>query len=301
MGGVRNRSAADWNYGHMIVYVAYLATDGGKDAVALGAQLARTLDAEVAIGMIVPPDNAAAMAPGDFDEVLTAQADGWLSDARDLITDDIPVSTHIGVYDSIAGGIIAEAERVGASIIVAGGSGGGLLGPYSLGSVVNDLLHSAPLPVAIAPRGFRNQGVRTVREVTCALGTRYGAEAVLETAIRGCQRAGVPLRLISLIALDLMPSKRREDSNAVYAAEKHAERLLDEARGRLPGVVEVSSAVATGPSVEDAVRRLDWQPGDVILVGSSRLAAPRRLFLGSTAAKMLRVVAVPMIVVPREI
>ncbi|GIZ98521.1 universal stress protein UspA [Tsukamurella sp. TY48] len=285
----------------VIVYVAYLATDGGRDAVVLGAQLARTFDAELAIGMIVPPDGNAALAPGDFDDVLTAQADEWLAEARDLVTDDIPVSTHIGIYDSIAEGIIAEAARVGATLIVAGGSGGGLLGPYSLGSVVNDLIHSAPLPVALAPRGFRNQGVRTVREITCALGTRSGADAVLATAIRGSQRAGVPLRLVSLIALDLMPAKRSDDPNAVYAAEKHAERLLDEARGKLPAVVEVRSAVVTGPSVEDAVRRLDWQPGDVVLVGSSRLAAPRRLFLGTTAAKMLRVVAVPMIVVPREL
>ena len=35
------------------------------------------------------------------------------------------------------------------------------------------------------------------------------------------------------------------------------------------------------------------------IVGSSRLAQPRRLFLGSTAAKMLHELPVPMIVVPR--
>jgi nucleotide-binding universal stress UspA family protein len=34
-------------------------------------------------------------------------------------------------------------------------------------------------------------------------------------------------------------------------------------------------------------------------VGSSRLAQPRRLFLGSTAAKILRELPVPMVVVPR--
>ena len=36
------------------------------------------------------------------------------------------------------------------------------------------------------------------------------------------------------------------------------------------------------------------------MVGSSRLSAPRRLFLGSTAAKMLRVLEVPVVVVPRD-
>ena len=35
------------------------------------------------------------------------------------------------------------------------------------------------------------------------------------------------------------------------------------------------------------------------VVGSSRLAEPRRLFLGSTAAKMLHELPVPMVVVPR--
>ena len=60
-----------------------------------------------------------------------------------------------------------------------------------------------------------------------------------------------------------------------------------------------ASEQAPGDSVEDAVAHLPWQEGEVMLVGSSRLAQPRRLFLGSTAAKMLHVLPVPMIVVPR--
>ena len=43
-----------------------------------------------------------------------------------------------------------------------------------------------------------------------------------------------------------------------------------------------------------------WQDGDLVMVGSSRLAQPRKLFLGSTAAKMLRVLPVPMVVVPKH-
>lgn len=219
----------------MKIYVAYLATDGGRDALTLGVMLARSLGAELAVGMVVPPDTGAALTAGDFEEVITDAADDWLADARHLIPDDVAVSTHIGIYDSTTEGIIAEAERVGAALIVA-----------------------------------------------------------------GCQRAHVPLRLVSLVALDLMPSRRRADPDALAEAAAHAQELLDTARARLPETVAVESVVATGPSVEEAVSGLDWQPGDVIVAGSSRLAAPRRLFLGSTAAKMMRVLAVPMIVVPRE-
>ena len=66
-----------------------------------------------------------------------------------------------------------------------------------------------------------------------------------------------------------------------------------------PADVEVSWSVVDGPTVESAVNKLDWHDGDVIMVGSSRLAQARRLFLGSTAAKMLHELPIPMIVVPR--
>ena len=55
-------------------------------------------------------------------------------------------SRQLRFDDSFADGLIQEAVRLEAEAIVVGGSGGGLAGSYSLGSVVNDLLHSAPVP-----------------------------------------------------------------------------------------------------------------------------------------------------------
>ncbi|GAA1083951.1 universal stress protein [Tsukamurella spumae] len=284
----------------MKIYVAYLATDGGRDAVALGVQLARTLDAELALGMVVPPDQTGSFVSGDLTaQVLTEQADAWLTQALTFVPDDVSASTHVGVHDSIAGGIIAEAERIGAAIVVTGATGGGLLGRHSLGPVVNDLIHSAPMAVALAPRGQRHSKAERVRSVTCAVGDRPGAAELLDAAIAGAERAGVPLRLVSLIAVDLMPGPQQSDDGKLDEARRHSLAVLDEARAKLSGSVEVTSAVVLGDTVEDAVNSLDWHPGDVIVVGSSRLAAPRRLFLGSTAAKMLRVLDVPMVVVPR--
>jgi nucleotide-binding universal stress UspA family protein len=282
------------------VYVAYLATDGGRDALTLGVQLARTLDADLALGLVVPPDTAGVFASGDFEQVLTEQADRWLAEAREWVPDDVLVTTHIGVYDSPAEGIIAEAERVEATIVVAGGSGGGLLGRHSLGSVVNDLIHSAPLPVALAPRGQRHSKADRIRSVTCAVGTRPGAEQLLDAAIAACERTGIPLRLVSLVALDVMPDHRKSDPQALERAREHAADVLEQARIRLAGKVAVTATVAVGPTTEEAVNQLEWSEGEVIVVGSSRLAAPKRLFLGNTAAKMLRVLDVPTIVVPKE-
>src|SRR5690606_137245 len=106
-----------------------------------------------------------------------------------------------------------------------------------------------------------------------------------------------PLRLVSLVPFDVPPGL--ETGAIRVVAADHADEMLAAARGGLPDEITTTVEQAPGDSVEDAVARLSWLPGEVILVGSSRLAQPRRLFLGSTAAKMLHVLPVPMIVVPR--
>jgi nucleotide-binding universal stress UspA family protein len=287
----------------MKLVVGYLATPGGADALALGVRLSRTLGAELGVSIILPPDRAVpSLVPvGGYDEHLAEQAEHWLAEARASVPADIVAGTHVSFDDSFADGLIKEAARVRADLIVVGGSGGGLAGSYSLGSVVNELLHSAPVPVVVAPRGTRDSSIDRVREVTCAIGERAGADLLLDYAVRFSRAAGTPLRLVSLIALDPMFGTLRGDDDAVRErATAHAQQTLEVAKSSLPEGFPVTSTIVDGPTVEEAVSKLEWHDGDLIMVGSSRLSAPRRLFLGSTAAKMLRVLEVPMMVVPRD-
>jgi nucleotide-binding universal stress UspA family protein len=286
----------------MKIVVGYLATPGGADAIALGVRLSRTLDAELDVSIILPPDRAMPSVPvGGYDELLAERAEHWLAEARASVPVDVAAGTHVSFDDSYADGLIKEAARVQADLIVVGGSGGGLAGSYSLGSVVNELLHSAPVPVVVAPRGTRDSSIDRVREVTCAIGERTGADLLLDYAVRFSRAAGTPLRLVSLIALDPMVGALRGDDDAVRErALAHAEQTLETAKSNLPDGFPVTSTIVDGPTVEEAVSKLEWHDGDLIMVGSSRLSAPRRLFLGSTAAKMLRVLEVPMMVVPRD-
>jgi len=286
----------------MKLVVGYLATPGGADAMALGARLARTLGAEVETCIIMPPDRTLVRtSTEDYEAKLTEQADKWLGEARALVPDDVTAHSHVAFDDSFTDGLIREAARLEADLIVVGGSGGGLAGSYSLGSVVNELLHSAPVPVVVTPRGTRDSKIDKVREVTCAIGERQGADLLLEKAVRFSQAAGTPLRLVSLVALDPMFGSLRGDDDAVHeGAMTHAQQVLDAAKSSLPEGFPVTATAVEGSTVEEAVNKLEWQDGDLIVVGSSRLCAPRRLFLGSTAAKMLRVLDVPMMVVPRD-
>ncbi|KUI48362.1 universal stress protein UspA [Mycobacterium sp. GA-1199] len=286
----------------MRLVVGYLATPGGADALALGVRLARTLGAELDLCMVLPPDRVVpSIKPvGDFEKHLVAQAEQWLEEARASVPAEIVARNHVRVDDSAAEGLIQEAARVEADMIIVGGSGG-LAGSFSLGSVVNGLLHSAPLPVAVAPRGTRNSPVDRVRETTCAIGEREGADALLDIAVRFSQAAGSPLRLVSLVALDPTFGVLRGDGDAVREhALAHAHHVLELAKSELPEGFPVTSTIVEGATIEEAVGKLEWRDGDLIMVGSSRLGAPRRLFLGSKAAKMLRVLDVPMVVVPRE-
>lgn len=286
----------------MRLVVGYLATPGGADALALGVRLARTFGAELDLCMVLPPDRVApSIKPvGDYEKHLVEQAEKWLDEARASVPDDIVVRSHVRIDDSTAEGLIQEAARVEADMIIVGGSGG-LVGNYTLGSVVNGLLHSAPLPVAVAPRGTRNSPVDRVREATCAIGEREGSDLLLDMAVRYSSSAGTPLRLVSLVALDPTFGALRGGGDAMRErALAHARHVHDAAKSELPQNVPVTSTIVEGATVEEAVGKLDWQDGDLIMVGSSRLSAPRRLFLGSKAAKMLRVLDVPMVVVPRE-
>jgi len=117
---------------------------------------------------------------------------------------------------------------------------------------------------------------------------------LLDESVALAAATGAELRLVSLVAVDLPAGIAGNESAAM-----HADEVFVHARAELPDDVEAEAVVGLGDSIEQAVSHLSWEPGEIAVVGSSRLARPRRLFLGSTAAKMLHELPVPMIVVPR--
>ena len=286
----------------MRLVVGYLATPSGEDGLDLGIRLARTVDAQLDIVIVLPPDRVLpGMVPiGGYEEILAEQANEWLDQAAARVPENIKTTTHVVFNESFAQGLISEAERLDAELIVVGAAGDGLIGRHSIGSVTGELLHCSTVPLALAPRGLRDSTVERVRGVTLAIGTRPGDGLALDTSVMASRAAGTPLRLVSLVAIDpILDSVGGEGASVRDRAHAHAALMLDAAKAVLPEGFPVTSTITDGATIEDAVSKLEWHDGDLIVVGSSRLAPPRRLFLGSTAAKMLRVLEVPMIVIPR--
>ncbi|MFH8249114.1 universal stress protein [Microbacterium sp. B2969] len=281
------------------IVVGYTATEAGEDAVALGARLAAATGAQLDLVLVLPADDRSVITPPDagYDRYLQGQAESWLAAAEESIPDAVTRATHVRFADSFAEGLIGAAHEFQAGLIVVGAANGGLRGRHRLGTVAGELLHSSDVPVALAPEGSRRVDVKGVSRVTVAIGTRPGAEALLEESVALAVATHAHLRLLSLVSVDLPATV---DTGVIrVAGAAHADDVLGKALDALPEAVEADVVVARGDSVEEAVRHLSWEPGELAVVGSSRLAQPRRLFLGSTAAKMLHELPVPMVVVPR--
>lgn len=282
------------------IVVGYTATDAGADAVALGTRLAAASGAELDIVLVLPADDRSVITPPDagYDIHLRERAAGWLADASKMVTDAVSHATHVRYGESFAAGLLLAAEDLNAGHIVVGAANGGLRGRHRLGTVATELLHSSDVPVVLAPEGSRRIDPATgITRVTVAVGTRPGAEELLDEAVALAAATRSELRLVSLVTVDLPAGVDTGVIRVVGAA--HADEVLTRARAALPADIESEAIAAQGDSIEDAVAHLGWEPGEIAVVGSSRLAQPRRLFLGSTAAKMLHELPVPMIVVPR--
>ena len=276
--------------------VGYTPTDRGADAVALAAAVARAQGAQLDLVYVVdrrtpyvamnPEGNRVSAAE---QKVLSAERQGMA-----LIPKDIEGRFHVRQADSHAAGLINAALEYQAGLIIVGAASVGLFKRYTIGSAANALLHASPVPVALAPRGYRR--TEPITRLTLAVGQRTGAEAAIDVAIEAAGRRGVPLRLVSLVELDA----EGDSGENINAAHIHANTVLTAAAHRLPAGHQVTVEVAHGRTIEEAIDDLEWGDGEIMIVGSSRLAEKNKLFVGRTANKVLLALSVPMVVVPRD-
>ena len=280
--------------------VAYEATAHGRDALELGIAMARLTTAELRICLVLQRVSAAPAkihaASSDYEILLADQAKAWLEQAAGWVPADVTASTHLLWADSTSEGLIQAADDLDSDRIVVGAARGGILNRFTIGSVANALLHASPVPVALAPHGYRAPA--RLSRITCAIGTRPGWEALLDSLVAFTENLDVSLRFVTLVEVD---ASREKQSPAAAGSTAHLDAVLAyyERHSRSHGTI--TTEVGTGKNVEDAVEALDWRTDEIAFVGSSRLAAPRTIFLGITAHRMLHALPVPLVVVPTSL
>src|SRR5215211_913040 len=129
-------------------------SDGSHDAITLASMLAGITGAEIVLVNVFPYDQHPSRAVNTvFESYLRRDSEELLERLRDL-HGDVTVEVRAVPNPSPAHGLHELAEREDAGLIVVGSTHTGRAGRVLPGSTAERLLHGAPCPVAVAPKGY---------------------------------------------------------------------------------------------------------------------------------------------------
>ena len=295
----------------MTILVGYATAREGRAALDLVAQIARSGIREPVVVATVPQPWATP-SPAKVDAEYAAWAadvgDAVLTEAREYLAATAP--DIVAGYQAITGrsitrALLDAADESGADVIVLGSSRNGPIGQVVVSATAEPLLHSSPIAIALAPRGYRAAG-SGLHRITCAFsGTEESAELLTATA-GWANRLAVPLRIATfgVRGQTMYPSGvgyRAEDAvldewsrqaeTAQYRATERMRRL-----DTLPPDFE--SVIGTGPGWHEALDDVPWERDEILVVGSTAVGPIKRVFVGSNAIRVVRHSPVPVLVVP---
>jgi nucleotide-binding universal stress UspA family protein len=287
----------------MTILVGYPTDRRAKAVLSLAAMLARSNGQDVVVCVVIVDP----VVPGitsdspEFRSCVDQLADKALKRARQDMPADVPVQFTTFDARSIPSGLVRAAEQYNATMIVVG-SAMGLIERVAVSSIADRLLHSSPIPVAVATRGFRAgrgkvarltlafAGERTTTGVAAAeaLAAEFGAELRLASfAVHLSAPEALRVHLESDAVLDQWTNRIRSTAQEAIGSDEAVTR-------RNPQIV-----IGHGDEWEEALDDIDWEAGDLLVIGSSQAGPLSRVFLGSTAVKIVRHTPVPVIAIPR--
>ena len=293
----------------MTIIVGYATDERGGAALDLGVMLARSSGDDLVVACVVPAPWVPGMAriDAEYRSALDDIADRALDRARASLPTGVSARFVRHSARSAPVGLLALAEQHAADLVVLGSSSAGGFGHIALGSVSDRLLHSSPVPLALATRGFRSKPGATVTRVTVAYGESSVSESLVVAAGSVAARLKAALRIASFAVWSRpeYPTTLGTDSEDLVMQEWTA-KVGQAARAALAQVQELEAVphdletvIGRGRSWVEAIDDVGWGEGDVLVVGSSELGPAARVFLGSRATKIVRHSPVPVVVVPR--
>lgn len=296
----------------MTIVVGSSPTHRTRDSIHLAGTLARSAGTDLVVVAVVPSPwrGRASQVDRDYRDYLGGRARASLAELREDLPGDVACRAVVRGSNSVSEGLVAAVREFDAPMLVLGSSTMGLLGRVGLGSVTERLLHSSPVPVAVAPRGFTAASDKRVTRVSIAYAVGgLGETSLITTAAGVAHQMGASVRLVTFAVRPPGPitsgvGLRVEDEVIDTWAEdlEGACRVLREQVGRLDGPpAQEDPVVGRGDTWARALEVVPWGRGDVLVVGSSRTARTARVFLGGTASKIARHSPVPVIVVPRPV
>jgi nucleotide-binding universal stress UspA family protein len=281
------------------IIVGFDGTDQGKDALALGKQLAGATGAEVILSgvFLLHP-----MMRGGGDPIA-AEEERELAKQVDAAAGEAGVKSQNVGSTSVARGLHELAEKSGADLVVVGSSTDGDHGHTHLGSTATSLLHGSPCAVAVAPTGYRDATPESVSTVVVGYDGSPESKSALESASELARATGATLRLIA--AAEPPPivfGKSGGASGGWWALkegiEDEARTQLESAQSELPADVSAETKVISDDPIS-ALTQEASAPGSILVLGSRGYGAVRGVMLGSVSRPIAMHTPAPVIVYPR--
>jgi nucleotide-binding universal stress UspA family protein len=286
------------------IVIGFDGTDSGEDALALGALLSRALGAAAIVASVHPEEYP--IGPGRVDAewlaFMRGQAEEMLARARDFLGDTVAAEYRAVGGVSASRGLHELAEQEDAGVVVVGSTRRGPLGRTFPGSTGERLLQGSACPVAVAPRGLRQDPPQELRTIAVGfLDTPEGREA-LHYAATLAERSGARLQVLSVVtpaAEVFSPVIGRDAEEAFVARTREVfRRALDDALAGLPRSLGAEGRLLEG-EVVDVLATLDRRDAQLLVCGSRGYGPLRRVLLGGVSARLMRRAACPLLVVPR--
>jgi nucleotide-binding universal stress UspA family protein len=279
------------------VAVGFAGDERSHDALALGIALARAAGARLDIVLVIRQDTA--FRPeyppvGNVTGIIAEQAQAWIAEAEAVIPAEIRHHSHLRPAGSVAEGLVSAVQELDSDVLVTGSGIG--FGRIMTHPAVTALLHSSPVPVALAPSGYRES--TQITDVMAAVSAAHPDHQVTRASEAWASQLGAALTRVTF-----------EDRESGAAADARATGGPEAGSGSGTGSEAEPGAgaagtdrhiFATGRTLRHAVGTVDWPQGAILLIGSSPLARRRHIFLGMTAARVLSHLPIPMVLLPRD-
>jgi nucleotide-binding universal stress UspA family protein len=283
------------------ILVGIDGTTSGEDALAFARRLAASTGAGLRVAAVYPYSDVHGRASNEaFRRALREDALAMLDRGTAGLGGDVP--RHVIADVSPPRALCHLAEETGAALLVVGSTHRGPIGRVMPGSTGERILHGAPCPVAIVPRGYRTHGGE-IRAIGVGYDGLDESEVALTSACELAYRLGARLRVIHVFDADY-------DATAALMPGVSAEAVREEAkRMRREQLAERVAALAQ-PAEAEAVF-VDGNPGaeladeaaavDLLIIGSRGYGPVRAVLLGGVAHVVVRAAQRPVIVLPRGI
>lgn len=274
--------------------------DSARDALALGADLAGALGAQLhAGGVWVDP-------PTIGDDGHRWELDRWMSQTVDAAIADLPGGVTVDARTlgapSVNRGLRRLVDIVDADLLVFGPSHLGRIGRALRGDVALHALQDAPCAIAAAPPGYRTGRRLEGKEVAVAWDGSDEALTALERAVELASAIGGAVRVLHVLetpyrwaeSADLDPEGQVRWR---VSQRPGAMNLLEAGRAAAGNRVPVTAELLEGAPGEELARAT--RGAAAVFAGSRSHGALERVALGSTSAELLHCASAPVIITPR--